>query len=723
VIYFDNKMETAVWIGNRLFSQEDLDLIIWTVEKYSDLSRTELAYTICENLDWKAPNGKERFHSCLDLLEKLVADGMLELPEKRKLAPYKKIDPRVVPLPQIQIKSSLKDIRPVTVEPVPSEEQTLWDATMATYHPFGFKRAFGAHQRYWIYGHVDGKKVVVGAFLFAAPARNVKVRDEWLGWTQQEQQRFRHRIVSNSRMLILPGVNVPYLASHALGKAARRLPEDWQARYGYSPVVLETFVTPPWRGTCYRAANWLHLGQTAGTGRQDRKYQDEATVREVFVYPLQRDWSQSLTAENVTQSQKLSKKEDAPMTRPEQLKSDKIDELIKQRYDMLAPFLDEKQRRLFAGAEAIAYGTGGLKSISAVLKMSPVTVSRGMKEVQNPETIESERIRQPGGGRKPATELDPELINDLEQLISPETRGDPQSPLRWTCKSTRKLAKELQAMKPGRSVSSNLVSKLLRDMGYSLQGNRKTLEGASHPDRDAQFKHINDTVNQYQHRSQPVISVDTKKKELVGDFKNAGVEWQPKGEPEKVQVHDFMLRELGKASPYGVYDRTRNEGWVNVGTDHDTAEFAVASIRGWWQQMGRYAYPNATELLITADGGGSNGSRSRLWKVELQHLADETGLCISVCHYPPGTSKWNAIEHRMFSHITQNWRGRPLISHETIVNLIANTTTAGGLTIQCQLDTQEYPKGIKISNEELASVHIERSEFHGEWNYTILPQK
>ena len=260
-------------------------------------------------------------------------------------------------------------------------------------------------------------------------------------------------------------------------------------------------------------------------------------------------------------------------------------------------------------------------------------------------------------------------------------------------------------------------------MGYSLQGNRKTLEGSEHPDRDAQFQYINNTVVHFQERLQPVISVDTKKKELIGDFKNAGVEWHPKGQPEEVRVHDFIIPELGKANPYGVYDRIRKEGWVNVGINHDTAEFAVASIRGWWQQMGRIAYPNASELLITADGGGSNSSRSRLWKVELQKLADEIGLRISVCHYPPGTSKWNAIEHRMFAHITQNWRGRPLISYETIVNLIANTTTAGGLTIKCQLDESEYKKGIKISDKDLALICIERSEFHGEWNYTILPQK
>jgi hypothetical protein len=332
--------------------------------------------------------------------------------------------------------------------------------------------------------------------------------------------------------------------------------------------MVETFVTPPWRGTCYQAANWLHLGQTADTGRQDRKYEDEATVREVFVYPLQRDWREALTADNAAQSQGPSRKGEHTMSGSEQL--------IKKRYDMMAPFLDEKQRRLLAGTEAVVYGTGGLKSISALLGMSTATVSRGMEEARNPETIEQDRIRQPGGGRKPATEIDPELTKDLEQLISPGTRGDPQSPLRWTSKSTRNLADELKAMKPGRSVSPNLVGRLLHDMGYSLQANRKTLEGTEHPDRDAQFQYINDTVIEYQQR---------------------------------------------------------NEGWVNVGTDHDTAEFAVASIRGWWLQMGQHVYPNAKELLITADGGGSNSSRSRLWKVELQKLADETGLCLSVCHY------------------------------------------------------------------------------------------
>lgn len=708
-----SKWKPPFWVGDKLFTQEDLELIHWTTRQYQELSRTELARTICENLEWKAPNGKERVHSCVELLEKLEAEGILTLPGKRQLAPYKKYAPSADPLPQVHLKSTLKALQPVTVEPVILEEKPLWDATMAAYHPYGFQRAFGAHQRYWIYGQVNGVKTILGGFLFASPAKDVKARDQWLGWTQKEQQRFRTRIVANSRMLILPGIDVPHLASHALGKVTQRLPEDWLERYGYAPVLLETFVTAPWSGTCYQAANWIHVGQTAGTGRQDRKYEEPATVREVFMYPLRPDWREVLTAETVT-----------PLgpSAPEKMKQDNRDELLKQIFQLVTPFLDEKQRRLIAGAEAVAYGDGGMKRIAELLHMSTARVSRGMKEVRNPETITQEGVRKAGGGRKPTAEKDPELINDLEKLISPDTRGDPQSPLRWTCKSTHKLATELRAMKPGRSVSAPLVNQLLRDQGYSLQGNRKTLEGSDHPDRDAQFHFIHDRVLERQERKQPVISVDTKKKELVGNFKNGGVEWHPKKQPEKVLVHDFMIDELGKVSPYGVYDRTNDEGWVNVGTDHDTAEFAVASIRGWWDQMGQKAYPNASELLITADGGGSNRSSSHLWRVQLQKLADETGLRVSVCHYPPGTSKWNAIEHQMFSRITQNWRGRPLISHETIVNLIANTTTKTGLKIQCQLDTNKYPIGIKVPKDVLEAVCIERSDFHGEWNYTILPK-
>ena len=323
------------------------------------------------------------------------------------------------------------------------------------------------------------------------------------------------------------------------------------------------------------------------------------------------------------------------------------------------------------------------------------------------------------GGRKRAIDKDCSLKADLEALVEPVTRGDPESPLRWTCKSVRKLAAELNRM--GHKVSHNLVAELLRSMGYSLQANRKTLEGASHPDRDGQFEHISEKVNSFQEQGQPVVSVDTKKKELVGDFKNNGQELRPKGHPEKVRVHDFIIPELGRASPYGVYDITENAGWVSVGTDHDTASFAVESIRRWWSCMGRERYPQAERLLITADGGGSNGYRIRLWKLELQALANETGMAISVSHFPPGTSKWNKIEHRLFSFITQNWRGKPLVSHEVIVNLIAATTTKKGLHVQCEIDTNSYPKGIKVTEHQMRNINIAPDSFHGEWNYTISP--
>ena len=329
-------------------------------------------------------------------------------------------------------------------------------------------------------------------------------------------------------------------------------------------------------------------------------------------------------------------------------------------------------------------------------------------------------VRKAGGGRKRTVAKDATLVRDLEQLVEPVSRGDPESPLRWTCKSVRQLAAELN--RQGHQVSHRLVAELLQDLGYSLQANRKTREGTSHPDRDAQFMHINAQVQAYQSDGQPVISVDTKKKELIGDFKNGGRELRPKGDPEAVRVHDFVIPELGKATPYGVYDVSHNVGWVNVGIDHDTASFAVESIRRWWYLMGRPLYPDARQLLITADGGGSNGSRLRLWKVELQKLADETGLEIAVCHLPPDTSKWNKIEHRLFAYISQNWRGKPLISHEVIVNLIAATTTKTGLKVRCQLDTQLYPKGTVVSDDELAQVNLQPDDFHGEWNYIISPR-
>lgn len=368
---------------------------------------------------------------------------------------------------------------------------------------------------------------------------------------------------------------------------------------------------------------------------------------------------------------------------------------------------------------------GSIQAVSQATGLSPTTIRKGQAElaarVAQPKIAVTTQLRRPGAGRKCKTEEYPELVEALEALVDPVTRGDPESPLRWTCKSTTVLAHELTT--EGYKVSESTVGRLLKSAGYSLQSNRKTREGDSHPDRNAQFEYINATVFAFQGRGQPVISVDTKKKELIGDFKNSGREWQPKGEPEGVRVHDFMDKKLGKAIPYGVYDITKNQGWVSVGIDHDTARFATEAIRRWWFKMGRPRYRTARELLITADGGGSNGSRCRLWKVALQDLATDVGLQIRVCHFPPGTSKWNKIEHRMFSHITQNWRGRPLVSHEVIINLIANTATQQGLIIQAELDTGIYPTGIKVSDQELALVNLVPENFHGDWNYTIAPMR
>lgn len=393
---------------------------------------------------------------------------------------------------------------------------------------------------------------------------------------------------------------------------------------------------------------------------------------------------------------------------------------IQRRFELLDPYLDEKTRRLMVAAEAQTIGFGGISIVARATGLSRDTISRGMEELRAPAGSHPGGIRRPGGGRKKAVDSDPTLKEDLEKLINPAVRGDPESPLRWTSKSVRHLAKELQRM--GHQTSPRMVAKILHALDYSLQANRKTLEGSSHPDRDAQFEHINRQAQEYFATSDPVISVDTKKKELVGKFKNGGREWHPKGAPERVKVHDFLEPELGRAVPYGVYDLATNSGWVSVGVDHDTSSFAVETIRRWWSSMGSDRYPNAKRLLITADGGGSNGARVRLWKVELQKLADELGIPVSVSHFPPGTSKWNKIEHRLFSFISQNWRGKPLISHEVIVNLIASTTTEKGLTVQAKLDTATYPAGRKVSEQELAEIDLRRDSFHGEWNYAIFPR-
>ena len=392
---------------------------------------------------------------------------------------------------------------------------------------------------------------------------------------------------------------------------------------------------------------------------------------------------------------------------------------IKERFSRLEAWLDERSRRLWAAAESVAHGRGGISLVSRASGVSRRAIAVGLAELQKkPDRAHRTDlpIRRKGGGRRKATLKDPALLSDLEILLEPMTRGDPQSPLRWTCKSVRNLAEELRSQ--GHKVSHVLVAELLHQQKYSLQANRKTKEGSSHPDRNAQFEHINAKATEFLKSGQPAISVDAKKKEQIGDYKNGGREWRPKGQPELVQMHDFGKQ---KDVPYGVYDLGQNAGWVSVGTDHDTSAFAVESIRRWWSMMGREAYPDARQLLITADSGGSNGSRRRLWKLELQKLADETGLDISVCHFPPGTSKWNKIEHRLFSFITKNWRGKPLVSHEVIVNLIAATTTRTGLRVQSQLDTGKYPKGVKVGKQEFAAIQLHPDSFHGEWNYTIMP--
>jgi len=394
---------------------------------------------------------------------------------------------------------------------------------------------------------------------------------------------------------------------------------------------------------------------------------------------------------------------------------------IKKIFETMEGRLNERQQRLLTAAVADALGYGGISTLSRITGMSRTTITSGRKELKDSEEVYGGKVRKKGGGRKKIRDKDQTLMDDLERLIEPVTRGDPESPLRWSCKSTRKLAEELNST--GHDVSHVTISTLLSELGYSLQGNKKTIEGASHPDRNAQFEYINRMTQEYQQNGQPVISVDTKKKELVGNFKNGGRELRPEGDPEKVLVHDFKIKELGKVNPYGIYDIAHNYGWVNVGTDNDTAAFAVESIRRWWNSMGQTVYPEAEKLLITADSGGSNGYRIRLWKTELQKLADEKGLEISVCHFPPGTSKWNKIEHRLFAFITQNWRGKPLVSHEVIVNLIAATTTRKGLQVECQLDRSSYPKGIKIPDEMMEQINIIRSDFHGEWNYAIIPRE
>ena len=403
---------------------------------------------------------------------------------------------------------------------------------------------------------------------------------------------------------------------------------------------------------------------------------------------------------------------------------DPVVRTILDKYLALEPLLDERTKRIWAGTEARALGRGGVARVMEATGMSRTRVAAGVKEIESSGVggvRATGRVRAAGGGRKRLAERDPGLEADLKRLVDPATRGDPEGPLLWTSLGTEKLAEALRGK--GHEVSGRTVARMLREMGYSLQANRKTTEGRQHPDRDGQFNHINRRAEAFRKSGDPVVSVDTKKKELIGDFRNGGREWRPRGDPEKVRVHDFKDEALGKAVPYGVYDVGADAGWVSVGVDHDTAEFAVETLRRWWRNLGAAAYPESGRVLVTADAGGSNGMRSRLWKAELQRFADETGLAVSVCHFPPGTSKWNKIEHRMFSRITRNWRGRPLVSREAVVELIANTTTRQGLTIRAELDENEYPTGIKVSDERMAALNLSRDEFHGDWNYTISPTR
>ncbi len=394
---------------------------------------------------------------------------------------------------------------------------------------------------------------------------------------------------------------------------------------------------------------------------------------------------------------------------------------LQEKFAALAPVLTERSRRLWAATEARALGHGGIALVEQATGISRSTIQRGMRELESGETIDPERTRRRGGGRKRAVEKDSGLLTDLEALVEPTASGDPDSLLRWTTKSVRRLGAELEAM--GHVVSHRLVAELLHELGYSLQANRKAREGSSHPDRDAQFRYINDQVRRFQRGGRPVISVDTKKKELVGDFKNSGREWRPKRNPERVRVHDFIIPEQGKAIPYGVYDLQRNEGWVSVGIDHDTGSFAVNAIRRWWRRMGRPAYGATRSLLITADAGGSNGHRLRLWKWELQKFANRAGISITVCHFPPGTSKWNKIEHRLFSHIAMNWRGKPLISLAAIVSLIGATRSTTGLRVRSEIDSGAYPSGVVVTDKQMDRLNLKRHRFHGDWNYTFRPRR
>ena len=723
----------TITFKGRHFEAKEVGLIEQVVASYPRLSRQELANTICELLDWRRPNGGLKTWEARELLEILEGIGRVQLAPRsaRGRPPGSKtgVPHTARGEQQAELRAALHEVEPIGLRLVHSaEDRQLWRELLGRYHPQGHRVPFGASLRYLV-EVARPQPAVVACLQVSSPAWKMAVRDRWIGWTEQARRAGLQRIVSNSRFLILPWVHIPSLASHVLGRMVRELPAHWQRAYGVEPVLIETLVEAGRAGTCYRAANWIALGQTTGRGRMDRRHQRHGVARkQVLVYPLSARATETLRQEDRRAHHHRAGR--SPMAGP--WKKDRGESAnqkwleIGRRYQLLAAHLDERSRRHWLGAEALAYGRGGLSVVSEACSVSHRTVEAGMREVQQAPSAPARRarIRRPGGGSKPITEKFPRIKEELEKLVDPCTRGDPQSPLRWTSKSLRRLAAELTER--GFAISADKVADLLRELKYSLQANRKTREGKQHPDRDAQFQFIAAHSRQFMVAGDPVISVDTKKKEKIGIYKNAGREYEPHEQPQTVDTHDFGDRDsdgrIIYGIPYGVYEPQRNVGWVSVGVDHDTAEFAVSTIGQWWKKMGQSAYPHSRRVMITADSGGSNGSRLRAWKTHLQHLADHSGLELHVFHFPPSTSKWNKIEHRMFSQITLNWRGRPLTSHEVVVNLIANTTTTTGLRIQAALDTARYPTGVKVSDEELAAVRIKPYDFHPDWNYAILPR-
>jgi hypothetical protein len=715
----------------RGFGSDELEVIRDVVSTFGRLSRQELANTVCELLDWRRPNGGVKTAEARELLELLEASGQIELPAAsrrgRPRGSKTKISPSPAREPEGELRAQLVDVAPVKLHLVETAEQRRqWRELVERHHPEGCSVPVGAHLRYLVEICCPLPKVV-GCLQLSSPAWKMKARDEFIGWSTEGHRANLQKVVNNSRFLIVPWVHVEHLASRILGQMARQFPSDWERAYGIKPLLLETVVSAEHEGTCYRAANWRKVGQTTGRGRMDREHRGaQRGGQQVFVYPLEREATERLREEGVGPAEKEERAdvgEDRAPKRRELLEAKRRE--IGKRYELLKGQLDERGRRCWLGAEVLALGRGGLALVAEACGVSPVTVKAGMCEVQGRPIADQgkARIRRQGGGRKPIEQQVPGVKEELEKLVDPHTRGDPESPLRWTSKSQQHLADELTER--GFAINAGTVAKLLVKLNYRLKANRKTREGRQHPDRDAQFQYIAQKSQEFLEAGDPVVSVDTKKKEKIGNYKNGGREYEPQGHVEEVETHDFGQRdadgEVIHGIPYGVYEQERNVGWVSVGVDHDTAQFAVATIGQWWEKMGEPAYPNSRRVMITADSGGSNGSRVRAWKTELQRLADATGLEFHVSHFPPGTSKWNKIEHRMFSQITLNWRGRPLTSHETIVDLIANTKTKTGLRIEAALDTSTYPIGIKISDKQLNAVNIDRDAFHPQWNYAILP--